>query len=994
MYLNDFITASSTWAWRILSSTPQQKIHRQEVWRGFSNNGKKRTIASPPPPRTSIAATREAWSQSHHKNLPCLRVWSLARLLASLQQLRGTMDGNKDEKDDEDHSGDSKKAPPAASSEKTASQELKDVEGPQQSGASSAAGVDNITKHKEAMLLSSANSSQQVGSSRPGAVAVGAAVATASASTHPSAETVAAPNDRVLVKLKQEARQQQEQQQRASTASSSGSGVSSVSLAAAPTAAAGEPLSAEIGNEGQKPSTTPSIASAEKSAMNILTSGTSSATGQIITPGAYPERIVVDDNNNITLATDTNALTTTAVGAVGGSGGNPSIEDNHADDASGSDQVATSREAFRDEDIATTMVLEATLAPTRGASSSNSQQEQPSSRPPQQSLAPLVEAMVAPKDDDEELGGQHGGQEEGNGGGTSTMCRMLLLIASFIVVTAVVVIVVLFSRREKGVNSGLQSVPTSSPTMTSQPTSSTQPTSTPSALPTNLPTSILQTSTFEWKQVGTPNGLVGVDPADDGRFGHCVAISGDGSVVVGGAPGPKLDTIIGDSVSQSSTSNTEELTNPGRVEVYKLQQTVANFDNDSAANEIVEDWVLQGSVLYGSNPGDEFGTAVATNFYGDVIAVSSIGHDHIDEDDNVRYNNVGLIQMYRWDDIVQEWAQIGGDIIGDHKIYNNNDNSEGGNIDVDVGTFNDGHLGQSLALSADGNIMAAGGSRFLKGEFENPNKYAGYVRIYQLRSADDGEEKWEQLGNDIHGDLLANDEECGFDVELDDSGYLVVIGCPRYDNHVGRVMTLQYSFEVDDWVTLGWNSNDILVGSASEDYFGGTVDITGDGQYIITGSAAGYAKVYQFEHDEEKGSTTTQVTATTATKDGNWIQVGDTYASPLPSTVFHGTLSITNENGLMWIGSLYLYLHNMLAPGFLTAFRFVPDKTDDGVSEKDVHGQWVDLGQDFLTGEQNGDNFGISSDLSRNGLLMVVGADGVNNSRGRIEVYRATRKND
>ena len=730
--------------------------------------------------------------------------------------------------------------------------------------------------------------------------------------------------------------------------------------------------------------TSPVVSTNEKAAMNILSSSASAVTGQIVTtlPGAYAERIVVtDDTFNIVVTPETNDDVDIEDGDVNNTSTNN--DENVDGDGAGDITVAESRTTFADDDIITTpMVLEATLAPTRGASAAasaavNDQQEQPPSlQSQQQSLAPLVEATVAPKDDDEEMGVQHG-QEFVNDGSKMNTSRTLLLVAAIIVLVVIIIIIVLLTTRGNGVKIGLQSAATPSPTITSQPTTSPQPTSTPSASPTDFPTSILQTSTFEWQQLGTPNALVGVNPMENDRFGHSVAISYDGNVIIGGAPGPLLDTIILDSVSQSSTTNTGQLTTPGRVEIYKLQQTVANFDNDSVANEIIEDWVLQGNAIYGSNPGDEFGTAVAINRDGSIVAVSAIGYDLIDDIDKVQYNNVGSVRIYRWDERIQDWAQIGADIIGDHTVYNKNGN--GGEVDVDVGTFSDGHLGQSLALSADGTIVAAGGSRFVKGDFESPNKYSGYVRIYKLRSYDNGindkngdEEVWEQLGNDIRGDLSSNDEECGFSIDLDDSGYVIVIGCPRYDNHKGRVKTYQYSIEEDEWIPIGMNSDDVLVGATPEDYFGGTIDITGDGQHMITGSGAGYVKLFQY-------------------RSGNWMQVGETYASPLPSTVFRGSVSITNENGLVWMGSLYLYLHSMLAPGFLTAFRFQPDDTDDD-NGNNLTGQWVDLGQDFLTGEENGDNFGISSDLSRNGLVLVVGADGVNNNSGRIEVYQATRK--
>lgn len=86
--------------------------------------------------------------------------------------------------------------------------------------------------------------------------------------------------------------------------------------------------------------------------------------------------------------------------------------------------------------------------------------------------------------------------------------------------------------------------------------------------------------------------------------------------------------------------------------------------------------------------------------------------------------DAGSAKVYRFNDNLDEWEQMGQDLDGD----------------------NDGDLfGSFVELSKDGLVIAVGGTDF----DTNENKNAGIVRVFYYYAAND---EWAKLGQDLVGE--------------------------------------------------------------------------------------------------------------------------------------------------------------------------------------------------------------------------------------------------
>ena len=106
---------------------------------------------------------------------------------------------------------------------------------------------------------------------------------------------------------------------------------------------------------------------------------------------------------------------------------------------------------------------------------------------------------------------------------------------------------------------------------------------------------------------------------------------------------------------------------------------------------------------------------------------------------------------------------------------------------------------------------------------------SGHVRIYQIN---DSESEWTQLGEDIDGEMVG--DYSGQEVSLSADGSTVAIGSIyNSDNgaYAGQVRVYNFDDNGSSWVQRGQD----LVGDASYDYFGFSVDISGDGRIIAIG---------------------------------------------------------------------------------------------------------------------------------------------------------------
>lgn len=162
-------------------------------------------------------------------------------------------------------------------------------------------------------------------------------------------------------------------------------------------------------------------------------------------------------------------------------------------------------------------------------------------------------------------------------------------------------------------------------------------------------------------------------------------------------------------------------TNSGQVRIFKF---------------IDGSWIQLGNNINGDY-GDYSGRPVALSSSGTTVAIGRITH-------NIGGIARGYVRIFAYSNGV--WKQLGSNINGE---------------------TNSDHSGTSVALSADGNIVAIGATSNDGGGIDR-----GHVRIYKFSGG-----LWKQFGSDIDGE--SNLDYSGFAVSLSGDGNTVAIGAPN-----------------------------------------------------------------------------------------------------------------------------------------------------------------------------------------------------------------------
>ena len=124
---------------------------------------------------------------------------------------------------------------------------------------------------------------------------------------------------------------------------------------------------------------------------------------------------------------------------------------------------------------------------------------------------------------------------------------------------------------------------------------------------------------------------------------------------------------------------------------------------------------MVGDELYGEAASDNFGTSVALNEDGSIVAAGS-------ELNDAGGTSAGSVRVYEYDSSSDGWVQMGSDIDG--------------------AMINE-RFGRTLAISDLGTTLAIGGERSSIAD----TTWAGVVRVYEYSGT-----AWSQLGDDLLGD--------------------------------------------------------------------------------------------------------------------------------------------------------------------------------------------------------------------------------------------------
>lgn len=153
------------------------------------------------------------------------------------------------------------------------------------------------------------------------------------------------------------------------------------------------------------------------------------------------------------------------------------------------------------------------------------------------------------------------------------------------------------------------------------------------------------------------------------------------------------------------------------------------------------------------------------------------------------------------------------------EVYDINGNSPYSPVGSYIPSFANG---DTVTLSPNGDRLAVSSESF--------STFTGLVEIYEL-DAEDGD--WVPIGT-FYG--LDNNDRFGWMTTFSNTGNRIAISSPSYDGGLlrrGLVRVFDFDFVTQTWDQVG----DDLVGTNSNDRFGFSMDLSGDGSTLVIGSS-------------------------------------------------------------------------------------------------------------------------------------------------------------
>ena len=187
---------------------------------------------------------------------------------------------------------------------------------------------------------------------------------------------------------------------------------------------------------------------------------------------------------------------------------------------------------------------------------------------------------------------------------------------------------------------------------------------------------------------------------------------------------------------------------------------------------------------------------------------------------DVRGYDFGSVHLYRYDETRKLWNLqiVQGDAAGDG-------------------------FGDSVALSADGEVMAVGAT-----QSNGDGADAGYVRVFSYNNLVSG---WDQRGVTLVGEAAG--DSFGGSMALSGDGSALVVGSIYNDDNgkdSGNIRVFEYGTKDNTWMQKGQS----LTGLSSGDEFGWAVALSADGSAMAAGAKSGYVRVFWYDgrNDEWK----------------------------------------------------------------------------------------------------------------------------------------------
>lgn len=265
------------------------------------------------------------------------------------------------------------------------------------------------------------------------------------------------------------------------------------------------------------------------------------------------------------------------------------------------------------------------------------------------------------------------------------------------------------------------------------------------------------------------------------------------------------------------------------------------------------------------------------------------------------------------------------------------------------------YFGVAVAINGAGDRIAVGS--------ESKSGFNGDVHVYQFNTTSTTiESMWYPLGSHIIGN---QQDQFGSSLDMSVDGNLLIIGAPyRYDN-VGSVSVYRFDYEIQDWVLHGSEIRGRLWGG----FAGRHVTISGDGSHIAYGSpphsthSLGHVLIYSWDRGANDW--------TLSTKSGVTFEEID---EPL----LGGAVSLNYKGDRIVVGA------DLSTP----EINGVSYEHAGGVMIYEKRGNiWKQVGE-TLHGNKLFGRFGLSVDISHDGMKIVVSGNGDEFGTGKLYVYK------
>jgi hypothetical protein len=395
------------------------------------------------------------------------------------------------------------------------------------------------------------------------------------------------------------------------------------------------------------------------------------------------------------------------------------------------------------------------------------------------------------------------------------------------------------------------------------------------------------------------------DDFDPDSFGYSVSMNDAGDRIIVGSPYD--DDILG--------------TNAGQAKVYHYIDGVG--------------WRILGQIIY-SSEGDQIGFSVSMNAAGDRVAIGAPFNDGLD----AQGNNNGRAQIYEYNDVTQQWVQLGSDIYGeaeyDQSGFSVSINAAGDRVAIGA-PYNDGNNGLGSAF--------------------------GHTRIYEY---DEINSSWIQLGQDIDGE--AEGDRSGYSVSMNAAGDRVAIGAYFNDGtsiNSGHTRIYEYDVSTQGWTQLGSD----IDGEAAYDLSGNSVSMNSTGDRVAIGAVfsnangvdSGHTRIYEYNVNTQ-----------------DWTQLGQDINGETSLDRSGYSVSMNSTGDRVAIGSIGSIggTINTSYSGAARIFQY-------------SNGTWIQITEDIDGGSL--DYLGYSVSMNAQGDRVAIGApeaDPNNPGPGYVQVYQ------